>query len=148
MSTSRAARRALRRSCTGSTSCRRRSWSVRTWAGGLATGRRAPRKLPDATGLELIAQGVREKLGDETVVGTHYFGGYATLEVAPQSIRDVLSHLREGGDAFFERVMSVHGSDYYPEEPRFGIHYELLSMERLDRLHVKLGVRDGGAGRP
>src|SRR3954471_11586211 len=133
MSTSRAARRGPRRSCTASTSCRRRSRSGLTSAGGLATGRRAPRKLPDATGLELIAQGVREKLGDESVVGTHYVDGYATLEVAPASIRDVLIHLHESTNNFFERVMSVHDNDYYPEEPRFGVHYELLSMERLDR---------------
>jgi NADH-quinone oxidoreductase subunit C len=99
--------------------------------------------LPDATGLELIAQGVREKLGDETVVGTHYVDGYATLEVAPASIRDVLAHLRDADGDFFERLMSVHGNDYFPEEPRFGVHYELLSMERLDRLHVKLRLRDG-----
>jgi NADH-quinone oxidoreductase subunit C len=99
--------------------------------------------LPDATGLELIAQGVREKLGDETVVGTHYVDGYATLEVAPASIRDVLAHLRDADGDFFERLMSVHGNDYFPEEPRFGVHYELLSMERIDRLHVKLRLRDG-----
>src|SRR3954466_14688003 len=117
MSTSRAARRGPRRSCTASTSCRRRSRSGLTSAGGLATGRRAPRKLPDATGLELIAQGVREKLGDETVVGTHFIEGYATLEVAPSSIRDVLTHLRSNDGDFFERVMSVHGNDYLPEEP-------------------------------
>src|SRR4051794_40832759 len=141
--TSRAARRAPRRSCTASTSCRRRSRSVPTSVGGLATGRRAPRKLPDATGLELIAQGVRGKLGDEAVVGTHYVDGYATLEVAPQSIREVLTFLRSDSDDFFEHVMSVHGNDYWPEEPRFGIHYELLSMERIDRLHVKLRVPDG-----
>jgi NADH-quinone oxidoreductase subunit C len=99
--------------------------------------------LPDATGLELIAQGVRGKLGDEAVVGTHFVDGYATLEVAPSSIRDVIAYLAEGADEFFERVMSVHGNDYFPDEPRFGIHYELLSMERLDRLHVKTRVRDG-----
>ena len=99
--------------------------------------------MPDATGLELIAQGVRDKLGEEAVVGTHFLAGYATLEVAPQSIRDVLTHLREADGDFFERLQSVHGNDYYPEEPRFGVHYELLSMERIDRLHVKLRVRDG-----
>ncbi len=99
--------------------------------------------MPDATGLELIAQGVRGKLGDESVVGTHFVDGYATLEVAPRSIRDVLIFLRSESADFFERVMSVHGNDYFPEEPRFGIHYELLSMERLDRLHVKLRVGDG-----
>jgi NADH-quinone oxidoreductase subunit C len=40
--------------------------------------------------------------------------------------------------------MSVHGCDYLPEEPRLGIHYELLSMERVDRLRVKtrVGVDD------
>jgi NADH-quinone oxidoreductase subunit C len=99
--------------------------------------------LPDATGLELIAQGVRDKLGDEAVVGTLFANRYATLEVAPRSIREVLTHLRDGGGDFFERVMSVHANDYWPDEPRFGIHYELLSMERLDRLHVKLRVPDG-----
>jgi len=99
--------------------------------------------LPDATGLELIAQEVREKLGDETVVGTHFVDGYATLEVAPAAIRDALLFLCGESVDSFDRVMSVHGNDYLPEEPRFGIHYELLSMERLDRLHVKLRVRDG-----
>src|SRR4051795_7356204 len=103
-----AARRGPRRSCTASTGFRRRSRSGPTSVGGLATGRRAPRKLPDATGLELIAQGVREKLGDEAVVATHYIDGYATLEIAPASIRDVLSFLRDGTEDFFERVMSVH----------------------------------------
>jgi NADH-quinone oxidoreductase subunit C len=34
----------------------------------------------------------------------------------------------------------VHGVDYYPEEPRLGVHYELLDMEHLDRLTVKLRV--------
>jgi NADH-quinone oxidoreductase subunit C len=99
--------------------------------------------LPDATGLELIAQEVRGKLGDEAVVDTHFVEGYATLEIAPPTVRDVLSFLRNDAGDFFERVQSVHGNDYWPEEPRFGIHYELLSMERLDRLHVKLRVRDG-----
>jgi NADH-quinone oxidoreductase subunit C len=99
--------------------------------------------LPDATGLELIAQEVRGKLGDEGVVGTHFVDGYATLEIAPPSVRDVLSFLRNDANDFFERCQSVHGNDYWPDEPRFGVHYELLSMERLDRLHVKLRVRDG-----
>ena len=99
--------------------------------------------MPDATGLELIAQGVRSNLGDDSVVGTLFVKGYATLEVAPARIRDVLSYLFGDADETFDRVMSVHACDYLPDEPRFGIHYELLSMERLDRLHVKLRVRDG-----
>jgi NADH-quinone oxidoreductase subunit C len=98
--------------------------------------------LPDATGLELIAQGVRERLGDEAVAATDFSYSIATLQVAPSSIRDVLEHLRSG-DEPWERLMSVHANDYLPDEPRFGIHYELLSMERADRLHVKTRLRLG-----
>ena len=40
--------------------------------------------MPDATGLELVAQRVREGVADDAVTGTHYAPhGEATLEVAP-----------------------------------------------------------------
>jgi NADH-quinone oxidoreductase subunit C len=99
--------------------------------------------LPDATGLELIAQAVRAGVGDEAVVGTSYYRDQATLEVAPERVHDVIALLREAQEPW-DRLMSVHGCDYLPEEPRLGIHYELLSMERCDRLRVKtrVGVDD------
>jgi NADH-quinone oxidoreductase subunit C len=99
--------------------------------------------LPDATGLELIAQGVTERLGDEAVVATSFAYEEATLEVAPASIRDVLAHLHGDSAEPWDRLMSVHGNDYFPDEPRFGVHYYMLSMERADRLHVKTRLRDG-----
>jgi NADH-quinone oxidoreductase subunit C len=89
--------------------------------------------LPDATGLELIAQSVREKLGDEAVVGTDFSHSEATLQVAPERVRDVLESLAPEWPA----LTSLHGNDYYPDEPRLGVHYYLLSMERGERLHVK-----------
>jgi NADH-quinone oxidoreductase subunit C len=88
--------------------------------------------VPDATGLELIAQ----DLG-ESVVGTVHFRDKAALEVTPGAIRQTLAALRERGFTF---LASVHGVDYYPEEPRLGVHYELLDMRALDRLTVKLRV--------
>jgi NADH-quinone oxidoreductase subunit C len=94
----------------------------------------------DATGLELIAQRVRERLGDETVTGTVYYRRRATLDVAPSSVRDVIAYLRDDEPEPWERLMSVHGVDYLPEEPRLGVHYELLSMERADRLNVRTRV--------
>ncbi|MET0207274.1 MAG: NADH-quinone oxidoreductase subunit C [Thermoleophilaceae bacterium] len=99
--------------------------------------------MPDATGLELIAQQVRENVADEAVTGTVYAREQATLEVAPKRVRDVLAFLREAGEPW-EHLMSVHGCDYLPEEPRLGVHYQLLSMERCERLCVKtrLGVED------
>jgi NADH-quinone oxidoreductase subunit C len=99
--------------------------------------------LPDATGLELIAQAVRAEVGDEAVVDTSYFREQATLQVAPARVHDVIAYLRDA-DEPWDKLMSVHGCDYLPEEPRLGIHYELLSMERADRLRVKtrVGVDD------
>jgi NADH-quinone oxidoreductase subunit C len=96
--------------------------------------------VPDATGLELVAQRVRSSLGDEAVVGTTYFRGRATLDVAPAAVHDVLAYLSKTDEEPWQNLMSVHGVDYLPEEPRFGVHYELLSMERSDRLNVRTRV--------
>jgi len=88
--------------------------------------------MPDATGLELIAH----ELGD-TVVETVYFRERATLQIDPAAIRATLEHLRGQG---YTLLVSVHGVDYYPEEPRLGVYYELLDMSRVDRIAVKLRV--------
>jgi NADH-quinone oxidoreductase subunit C len=93
--------------------------------------------LPDATGLELIAAAVRDSLGDDAVAGTVYFREQATLDVAPAAVRDVLAFLRDEAEEPFELLMSLHGCDYFPEEPRLAVHYQLLSMERTDRLGVR-----------
>jgi NADH-quinone oxidoreductase subunit C len=92
--------------------------------------------VPDATGLELIAHELREKDAD-AVLDTVYFRDKAALEIAPGAIRATLLALREKG---FDFLASVHGVDYYPQEPRLGVHYELLDMTALDRLTVKLRV--------
>jgi NADH-quinone oxidoreductase subunit C len=96
--------------------------------------------LPDATGLELIAQRVREAVGGEAVTGTSYYREEATLDVAPPRVHDVLAHLRGHDPDPWPFLMSLHGCDYLPDEPRLGVHYQLLSMERLDRLNVKTRV--------
>ena len=96
--------------------------------------------MPDATGLELIAQRVRENVGDEAVVDAAFYRRQATLEVAPARVRDVLSYLRDGDEEPWLQLMSLHGCDYLPDEPRLGVHYQLLAMERADRLNVKTRV--------
>jgi NADH-quinone oxidoreductase subunit C len=95
--------------------------------------------VPDATGLELLASDLRasDGIGAEAILATLHFRGRGTLEVAPASIRAVLGALRAHGYSF---LASVHGVDYYPEEPRLGVHYELLDMSRVDRVTVKLRV--------
>ena len=98
--------------------------------------------MPDATGLELIAQRVRDSVGDGAVAGTWFYREEATLEVRPQSVREVLEYLRDRDEEPWPLLMSLHGCDYLPDEPRIGVHYQLLSMERTDRINVKtrLGV--------
>lgn len=93
--------------------------------------------MPDATGLELIARELRaaDRLGSGAIVDTLFFRDRATLIVEPASIRPVLEALHERGFTF---LASVHGVDYYPQEPRLGVHYELLDMREVDRITVKL----------
>ena len=92
--------------------------------------------MPDATGLELLAQDLRDTVAGSVLDTVHTYGKGA-IEVAPGTIRDVLEHLRGKG---FNFLASVHGVDYYPHEPRLGVHYELLDMHEVDRLTVKLRV--------
>src|SRR5918996_6308540 len=96
--------------------------------------------MPDATGLELVAQRVRDAVGDDAVTGTAHYRGQATLDVAPPHVRDVLRHLRDDDEEPYNFLASVHGCDYLPEEPRLGVHYQLLSMQRRDRLGVRTRV--------
>ena len=93
--------------------------------------------MPDATGLELIAQDLRAAHGDDAVVGTHFFRDKAAVDVAPARINETLAFLRERGFGF---LASVHGLDYYPEEPRLGVQYELIDMDVVDRITVRLRV--------
>ncbi len=96
--------------------------------------------MPDATGLELIAQRVRDELGDDAVVGTVYYRDQATLEASPARVHDVLAFIQTHPEEPFEFLSSLHGCDYLPDEPRLGVHYELLSMTRAERLRVKTRV--------
>jgi NADH-quinone oxidoreductase subunit C len=94
--------------------------------------------VPDATGLELIAQELAAAGdGESPVLDTLHFRGRGTLLVRPDSIRTVLARLRERGYAF---MSSLHGVDHYPHEPRLGVVYELLDMAHVDRITVKVRV--------
>jgi NADH-quinone oxidoreductase subunit C len=93
--------------------------------------------VPDATGLELLARELREALGESAVRDTVYFRERASVEIDPAHVRAALGHLRGRGYAF---MASVHGVDHYPEEPRLGVHYELIDMDRVDRVTVTLRV--------
>ncbi len=92
--------------------------------------------MPDATGLELIAQELRE-IAPNTVVDTVLFRDQATVVIEPTQVKPVIRHLIDAGYSF---LASLHGCDYYPEEPRLGVLYVLLDMKRVDRITVKARV--------
>ncbi|HYI98890.1 MAG TPA: NADH-quinone oxidoreductase subunit C [Thermoleophilaceae bacterium] len=96
--------------------------------------------MPDATGLELLAQRIRGAVADDAVVGTAYQHEQAMLEVAPARVREVLTYLRDKDEEPYEQLLSLHGVDYLPEEPRLGVHYQLLARARRERLGVKTRV--------
>jgi NADH-quinone oxidoreductase subunit C len=89
--------------------------------------------VPDATELELTAQELRDREQD-SVLDTEFHRGRATLVVNPARVKPVLDHLRGKGYGF---LASLHGVDYYPDEPRLGVLYELLDMTRVERISVK-----------
>jgi NADH-quinone oxidoreductase subunit C len=92
--------------------------------------------VPDATELELTAQELRD-LDNESVLDTEFHRGRAVLVIDPAKVKPVLGHLQGKGYTF---LGSLHGVDYYPQEPRLGVLYELLDMKRVDRISVKARV--------
>ena len=101
--------------------------------------------MPDAVGLELIAKEINAAHGD-AVTGTQHAFDSATLIISPEKNLEVLSWLRDTPGQEYGFCASVHGSDYLPAEPRFGVHYELLNRDRVERVHVKAMLADPSTG--
>jgi NADH-quinone oxidoreductase subunit C len=99
--------------------------------------------LPDAPGLELIRQEVERDLPD-SILATSYEHGCAALIADPEQILAVLGWLRDAPAQRYGFLSSLHVADYLPNEPRFGVHYELLNFERRERLRVKAMLADPG----
>ena len=101
--------------------------------------------MPDAPGLELIAQGIEEGR-QGTVIETAFEHGRATLIVRPEGILHALSWLRDQPEQRYTFLSSLHAADYLPAVPRFAVHYELLCRERVERIHIKALLADPAAG--
>ena len=99
--------------------------------------------MPDAPGLELIAAELNEA-HPGSVLGTYHDRDQACLIVEPEQIREVLAWLRDTPEQGYTFLASVHGVDYLPAEPRFGVHYELLNRDRVERIRVRAALADPG----
>ncbi len=101
--------------------------------------------MPDAPGLELIAQGI-EKGRQGTVIETSMEHDVATLIVNPEGVLHALGWLRDTEGQGYRFLSSLHAADYLPATPRFAVHYELLCRERMERIHLKALLADPAAG--
>jgi NADH-quinone oxidoreductase subunit C len=105
--------------------------------------------VPDAPGLELI-RGEIELDHPGAVLDTSFDRDQPALVVDPAQILAVLRWLSEAPGQGYAFLSSLHVADYLPAEPRFGVHYELLNRDRVERLRVKamLGADPGDGGLP
>jgi NADH-quinone oxidoreductase subunit C len=104
--------------------------------------------LPDAPGLELL-RGEIDRDHPGAVLATSYDRAQPALIVDPARILDVLRWLKEQPGHRYDFLSSLHAADYLPNQPRFGVHYELINRDRVERLRVKAMLADpppaGGA---
>ncbi len=103
--------------------------------------------MPDEANLESIVESLEDKFPGLSVDAS-FHNGCACLAIDPDRIRDVLGHLKDDSKHGYRFLSSVHAADYLPKEPRFGVHYELLSMERAERIRVKVPIDDPGESLP
>ena len=96
--------------------------------------------MPDAPGLELI-RGEIERDHPGAVLATSFDRDQPALVVDPTQILAVLAWLRDTPGQRYRFLSSLHVADYLPAEPRFGVHYELLNRDRVERIRVKAMLR-------
>ena len=101
--------------------------------------------MPDAPGLELIAQEI-EKEHAGTVIETSVEHGRATLIVKPGGVLPALTWLRDTPGQGYRFLSSLHAADYLPAAPRFAVHYELLCRDRIERINVKALLENPARG--
>ncbi|HET9153563.1 MAG TPA: NADH-quinone oxidoreductase subunit C [Solirubrobacterales bacterium] len=98
--------------------------------------------MPDAPGLELIRGEIdRDRPG--AVLATSFDRAQAALIVDPERVLDVLRWLKERPGHRYDFLSSLHTADYLPAQPRFGVHYELINRDRVERIRVKAMLEDG-----
>lgn len=97
--------------------------------------------------LDPIVKSLQDKIPGLSIEAL-FQNGRTCLVVNPDMVRDVLVHLKDGAEPRYRFLSSVYAADYLPNKPRFGVRYELLSMERAARISVKVLIDDPGESLP
>ncbi|MDQ3023428.1 MAG: NADH-quinone oxidoreductase subunit C [bacterium] len=69
----------------------------------------------------------------------------AIVHVAPETIREVLTKLRNDERSEMQVLAHMTAVDYSPREPRFDVVYELNSLTHRHRCRVKCALADTGS---
>jgi NADH-quinone oxidoreductase subunit C len=94
---------------------------------------------PAKRGLAEIAARVGETLGPLALTSSVAFEEL-TVTIAPDSIVEVMTKLRDDPELRFVSFVDICGVDYPEREKRFDVVYHLLSPTRNHRVRVKLEV--------
>ncbi len=107
--------------------------------------RRGRNEMPDAPGLELIAQSINEAR-EGTVAETSFEHDRAALIVDPEGVTDALRWLRDDRGPGLHLPLQPARRRLPAGHPRFAVHYELLCRDRVERIRVKALLADPAAG--
>jgi NADH-quinone oxidoreductase subunit C len=93
--------------------------------------------------LELIRGDIESSLPG-SILATSFDRNQPALIADAEQILTVLAWLRDTPGQNYTFLSSLHVADYLPAAPRFGVHYELLNRDRVERLRVKAMLADTG----
>ena len=84
--------------------------------------------------IEKVLAGLRSKF-EEHVLSVDVFRGQTTVVLAPEAIDEACRYLNAEYD--FDLLAALTAVDYWPEEPRFAVVYQLYSLKHK----VFIGLR-------
>lgn len=87
----------------------------------------------------LAIKKLKEKFPD-SILNTESFRGETTIYVLKKDIFEICKYLYSDPDLKFNFLTDLCGVDYFPESPRFEVVYTLCSLERKDRIRLKIRV--------
>ncbi len=79
------------------------------------------------------------------VEGAKQDRGQLTIYVQREQIREACAILRDNPACRFEGLMDVTCVDWYPQEPRFEVVYQLLSYTKKARIRLKVKLNGDDA---
>ncbi len=78
----------------------------------------------------------------EAVRDTHEFRGELTAIIAPEKIVEVCTYLRDEPSLRYDLLADVSGIDMYTPVDRFGVVYNMFSLQNKHRLRLKVLLQE------